>query len=378
MSKQKPTEELVKQFSSEPGVESEDLDFKSKEIIESSSGRVKLIKVLSAMANQQGGTVIIGVRKEDDSLLVQNFSIDSETLQYLTHTATEYTKPNIATLWEARFVEYSGKRILRIDVGQATDDLVLFKDSGDYTPWIRVEDGMEEMTKVQMQEFYDRRRRREAREYFSSHVEQRNPVTMDISNGGRALNFDGPTNRVITTTGRTSLVVFGRGNIMGNNGRSLLYHLETYFDAQTPDDIGETLELAQKHTNAQIGQREFGYTVQLGDRQLLGRGRENLISDLKNIGQTISILINAHKKGPKSEHALSGANRPIVVGFTNCKYGLFWIESQWRGNGYMRNRCGFILNDIPFDDSPFKSFYSEIGTEPSTYEQQHGVQVATL
>jgi hypothetical protein len=51
------TKQLIEQFASQPGVESEEFDCKSKEIIESSHGRQKLVKVLSSMANQKGGTL---------------------------------------------------------------------------------------------------------------------------------------------------------------------------------------------------------------------------------------------------------------------------------------------------------------------------------
>ncbi|WP_199233648.1 helix-turn-helix domain-containing protein, partial [Halorubrum sp. SP9] len=93
MNMENETKQLIKQFSSKPGVESEQFDCKSKEIVESSSGRKKLVKVLSAMANQSGGTVIVGVRKQSNELLIQGFSVDSEVVQHINHTAVEYTVP---------------------------------------------------------------------------------------------------------------------------------------------------------------------------------------------------------------------------------------------------------------------------------------------
>lgn len=74
------------------------------------------------MANRNGGTVIIGVRKEyDNSLLIQGFPVDSEVIQYITHSALEYTTPPISDLSYISFVKYSGKRLLHIDVDKARE-----------------------------------------------------------------------------------------------------------------------------------------------------------------------------------------------------------------------------------------------------------------
>jgi len=81
------TQKLIKEFSRSPGVESIDLEFKSKEILHSTRGKKKLIKVLSSMANRNGGTIIIGVRREEDSIRFQNFNVDNEYRQELTHIA---------------------------------------------------------------------------------------------------------------------------------------------------------------------------------------------------------------------------------------------------------------------------------------------------
>jgi predicted HTH transcriptional regulator len=194
---EKDTKRLVKRFASEPGVESEEFDCKSKEIVESSDGRRKLVKVLSAMANQNGGTVIIGVRKEtDDSLLIQGFPVDSEVVQHINHTALEYTTPPISELIDLNFIEYSGKRLLRIDVDKARDKPIQFKNNGDYVPWIRVGDGIDEMTSDQMLSFFQTRDR-ESYSLYSSEIERRIKITVDIDTQTDIPSLRSPPNWLI-------------------------------------------------------------------------------------------------------------------------------------------------------------------------------------
>lgn len=249
---ERETRRLVDQFASQPGVESEEFDCKSKEIVETSDGRRKLVKVLSAMANQNGGTVIIGVRKEaNESLLIQGFPVDSEVVQHITHTALEYTNPIVSELWDINFIKYSGKRLLRIDVDEAKEKPIQFKEEGDFVPWIRVGDGMEEMTSDQLVSFFQSREREEY-SLFSSDIEHRVNVTLDIDSQVNVPSLRSPPNWLITTSEGQSMFVFGDPGLSHDFGKAVVYHIEERVHASSAEEISEVLDLLERTTKTTL------------------------------------------------------------------------------------------------------------------------------
>ncbi|GAA0249532.1 helix-turn-helix domain-containing protein [Haladaptatus pallidirubidus] len=370
------TKRLVEQFASEPGVESEELDFKSKEIVKSSNGRKKLVKVLSAMANQNGGTVIIGVRNEsDDSILIQGFSVDSEVVQHLTHSTLEYTTPPVSDLVDVNFIEYSGKRILRIDVNKAREKPVQFKENGDFVPWIRVGDGMDEMTSDQMLSFFQARER-EDYSLFSSEIEHRVNVTIDIDSQEDVPSLPSPPNWLITTSEGPSMFVFGEPGLSHDFGKSVLYHVEERVHASSAEEISEIFDVLEQTTGTSLFPSRLGYAIKLGDRQVIGRGHRWFVEDLKNIDDTIEVLESSHEKEPVS--SAPSDPRPIAVAYVDCSAGIFWIETRWQGEQFSRTKCGFVFTDIPFDDRGYQSFFTELGKHPEVYEQRRGLQMLTV
>lgn len=371
------TERLVERFASEPGVESEEFDCKSREIVESSNGRKKLVKVLSAMANQNGGTIIIGVRKEsDDSLLIQGFSTDSEVVQHITHTSLEYTTPPVSDLLNLNFIEYSGKRLLRIDVDKAREKPIQFKEKGDYVPWIRIGDGMDEMTSDQMLSFFQTREREEY-SLFSSEIEHRINVKVDIDSQDSVPSLQSPPKWLITASEGPSIFVFGEAGLSHDFGKSVLYHVEEQVEASSAEEIGEIFDVLERTTGTSLLPSRLGYAIKLGDRQVIGRGHRWFVEDLEKIDNTIQMLEASHQQEPVSD-SLPSDPRPVAVAYMSCSAGIFWIETQWQGEEFSKTKCGFVFTDIPFDGSGYKSFFTELGRRPAVYEQRQGLQMLTI
>ena len=69
---------------------------------------------------------------------------------------------------------------------------------------------------------------------------------------------------------------------------------------------------------------------------------------------------------------------PVIAGVLPIDYGLLWFELQRETESFTRSNLGLILQDIPFDDSPLKEFYDEIGTSPPIYDHRHGLQFVTF
>lgn len=374
---ERETKQLIEQFASQPGVESEEFDCKSKEIVESSRGRRKLVKVLSAMANQKGGTVIIGVRKEsDENLLIQGFSVGSEVVQHITHTALEYTNPPVSNLLDINFVEYVGKRVLRIDVDKAQEKPIQFKEEGDFVPWIRVGDGMDKMTSDQMLSFFQNRER-EKYSVFASDIEQRIESSLDVDSQDDISSLKSPPNWLITTTEGPSMVVFGEPGLVHDFGKSVLYHVEERINATTAEEISEIFDVLERTVVDGLIPSRVGYTIKLGERQVIGRGHRWFVEDLEKIEDTIELLIQSHNEKPES-NSVPDDPRPIGVAYVSCPGGIFWIETQWRDDQFMRTKCGFVFTDLPFNDSAYQSFFSEFDRQPKLYEQRSGQQLLTI
>lgn len=371
------TKQLIQQFASQPGVESEEFDCKSKEIIESSRGRQKLVKVLSAMANQNGGTLIVGIRKEsDESLLIQGFSTNSEVVQHITHTALEYTNPSISKLLNFNFVEHSGKYVLRIDVDEAREKPIQYKEEGDYVPWIRIGDGMDKMTSDQMLSFFQNRDR-EKYSIFTSNVEQRVESSMDVDRPDDIPSLNSPPNWEIITTEGPTMVVFGEPGLSHDFGKSVLYHVEERINATTSEGISEIFDVLKRTIVSDLIPSRLGYAIKLGERQVVGRDHRWFVEDLKKIEDTIELLTESHNEKPTSDNVPEDP-RPIAVAYMSCLGGIFWLETQWNDSQFMRTRCGFVFTDLPFNNNAYQSFFSEFGRQPDVYEQRSGQQLLSI
>jgi hypothetical protein len=156
------------------------------------------------------------------------------------------------------------------------------------------------------------------------------------------------------------MVVFS-GNIgLDPIGKSITFHLEERVPINSPEDVKTLLAIAKEEISVNLGDTHLGYTFKLGDRQLHGRGVENLLEDLGSVDGIISRLESAHETGPASKHATTGDPRPIVVGQTICEVGVFWFD------------------DIPFEDASLRSFFERIDRDPRAYEHRPGVQIVAI
>lgn len=377
MDLRKETERIIDRFSSQPGVESEELDIKSKEIVETKEKRIKLVKVLSAMANQNGGTVIIGARTNDkNELLLQGFDVDSEVKQYLSHTAIEYTIPPVTEQIDINFVECTGKNLLRIDVSRAKEEPIRFKQDGEFVPWIRMNDGMERMSQDQIVSFFkDRSRARNS--IFTSDIKERVAVQLDIGSQGDVPDLPSPPDHLLITTGNQSMIVCGEGGLSHDFGKSTLYHIDERLYVSSPDGIEEVFKKLESIVGSNLDYSNFGYGIKLGRRQVLGRDHGSFVEDLRNIESVSEALQEAHKSGP-ADHSPPENPYLIAVGYARCNAGIFWLQTQWRGDSFTGTRCGFVFTDLPFRQQKYQKFYEELGAVPDMYEQRRGTQILKI
>lgn len=366
---QRETEELLTEFAENPGAERSQLEFKSKDVLQSTEQKKKVVRTLSAMANQAGGTMIIGVRHQDDDLLYQSFTPNDEPRQELTHIAQQYTSPQLQTVWDISFDECLGHRFLRIDVDHVQKRLIQVDYEGEYQVWIRDEDGMREMTTAEIDEFYQRRARRE--EAAPSSVVERTehvdftPVPVSSDN-----NSDLFERRGSIRTNNTHTVVFGFGFNYDYLRKSHTIRLRTQFPGRNGyADIPGVLDAAEDHLGEKM-KRQFGYSIRVADLHLIGRSTESLHTDLGRLDDIFNRLDDATERGWNYG--------PVIAGVLPVDHGLLWFELQRETQSFTRSNLGLILKDIPFDDSSLETFYDEIGTSPPLYDHRHGLQFVTF
>lgn len=369
MAQQRSTEDLLTEFSQNPGAENAQLEFKSKEVLNSKGQKKKVVRILAAMANRAGGTMISGVRHQDNGLLYQSFSPNDEARQELTHIAQEYTSPQLQRYWEIAFENCMGHTVLRIDVDRVRDRLIRVDYQGEYQVWIRDEDGMRKMTTAEIDEFY---RQRASRQEASTNdlVERRVFPDFKPKPVSTPDNQELFPRRGVVRTDDHLTAVFGSGFLYDYLEKSHTVRLRTEFPGREGyAEIPSVLKAAEEHLDARLD-RGFGYTIRISDLQLVGRSLESLNQDLGRLDTVVTRL----------EEASSGGWNygPVIAGVVPIDFGLLWFELQQETDSFTRSNLRIVLQDIPFDQSPLQAFYDEIGTSPPVFDHKHGLQFVTF
>lgn len=358
------TAELITEFAQNPGLESETVDIKSKEILETTKQKRKLVRVLAEMANNRGGSIIIGARIEDGDLRLQGFDVDSEYKQEISHIILAYASVYLTDLCEFKFVTHSGTRLLRIDVEEAREDLVKVEIEGEYQVRIRDMDGGREMTSGEIKSFYQGVYQigPEIPEIVEStgieaSTPEKPPAVLESFNGHPTIQLDSEDLTAIFVNGFSFPVI----------GHTHTYRLQS----SLPTDIEyvDCLDLLQDVSDKMGGKLNhgFGYTFRWGDTQIVGRTVDSLKSNLDRFDYLADHLARTGNR--TSNYA------PILAGAIRCDYGLFWFELQRETDTYVRGEFQLIASDIPIDSSKIEDVFSSYGSVPIAYEQQAGVQI---
>lgn len=377
---QESTERLVQRYFRETGAESEQLEFKAKEKVETTAQRRDLVKILAAMANTHGGTVIIGVgpgRRED---ILQSFDNRSELKRDLVQTARDNTEPALTDLLTIQFEEVPpGATVLRIDVDRAetlpikvdvggNDGYIAYRRVGDTTKQMTVDDGVR-FAETRLENPY------------GDQLTRTEFVQVDHSVDVPPLQ-DHPDQRMITSTPDDYQIVFGPGVHREGYGKAVSFVLKTRVGglrADGVDRIHSILEAAKEHLYVDLG-GEFGYSIKQGTRTLLGKHVDHFYADLQNIKTVVVNMLDGHPKDVADDITHVDAVRPTIVAYSNAGVGTFWLKVEWREDHqlFYRCECGLLLGDIPFNDTPLRTFFAAVDANPSAYQQRTGLQELTL
>lgn len=149
------TEKLVEMFLSEPGIESSNIDFKHKAILD--GGKKDLAKIISALTNTQGGAIIIGVSKDDNTSNYQEFGKHDEAELDIHNVVRDNTYPSMEDRIEVSYPVIKGNRILRIDIEKGYRNIVYFNGKNGWTAWRRSGSGTTKMNEEEKKKWKETR-----------------------------------------------------------------------------------------------------------------------------------------------------------------------------------------------------------------------------
>jgi len=344
-------DELVNHFMEAPGsAESAQLDFKAKEIVETTDGKRDLAKKASAIANTRGGTIIVGVGEGNREDIIQSFTTRSEIKRDLVNVFRDNTNPPLDQYTEINVEKYNGgPRLLRIDIQAADHHPIEFYDrsANKHIPYHRVEDTTRKMGTTDLLEF--------STPQTGSNETTSKGLTDSISFDGSDIQiFDdstprkSPPNRAILNIDCHGLVVPAALHLDKPYQKSLTYHLETRANGDGLSALEELMDEAETELNADFD-HDFGYGIKYGTKQLIGRNAENFISDIDSLDQTLEWL-------GRDDDA---DTRPIAMAGTRSEYGFVWFQAQYHTGSLTRIKCGVILSDIPLQTEPLKRLFGD-------------------
>ena len=251
---------LVEAFRSRPAIEGEDVEFKGKDKVSTTSGREEVVHHLSAFANNGGGSVILGVENDGE---VRGFGADAEIKRDLSHIAQSDTRPMLTQYWRFSTSSFKGENAVRIDVRDVRDRLIRFRtEEQGWLPFHRVNDTTVLTEHDQIEQFYQRVMLKH--EYD---LRQR-PDTLGRTEDLPATSPGEPTldpsqqysaDRIVSQTRPFVTVVPYTASIEAFDKRSL-YDLSDTVTMYDVDGIEEAIEAAATHLGADLSER-FNYTI---------------------------------------------------------------------------------------------------------------------
>ena len=358
-------DQLVELFMTDPGsAESEQLDFKAKEKVESTEGKRDLAKVATAIANTKGGSIIVGVGEGSRKDIIQSFDSRSEIKRDLASVFRDNTNPPLDQLADIEVDKLSmGARLLRIDIQPADTYPIKFhnRNSDEYVPYHRVEDTTREMASSDIVEFTkDRIQAGHQKEIGLEEV-----VTTDTSD---IHIFDdsepraSPNNRAILTVDHHGLVVPAQAYLNNAFHKSLTFHTEKTAENPGISGLKGLLKEAKEELNANLGHK-FGYGIKYKSKELIGKTADNYLNDIENIEETLRILGREDDDDP----------RPIAIGGTRCDFGFIWFQAQYHTGSLSRIKCGLMMSDIPINSNPLSRVFGD-----QWFEQHNSLRRVTL
>lgn len=354
-------DELVEQFMADPGsAESGQLDFKAKEIVDSTEGKRDLAKKAAAIANTNGGTIIVGVGEGSREDIIQSFDARSEIKRDLASVFRDNTKPPLDQLTDINVEKLSmGARLLRIDIRPADAYPIEFydRDVNDYVAYHRVEDTTREMTPHDIVEFT----KKQVQTDSAGEIGLEESISISTSNIDIFEDSESrksPDHRAILNIDQLALIVPAHAHLHNPFYKSLTFHVEKYAENNGVQGLKDLINEANKELNADLG-FPFGYGIKYGEKQLVGRNADNYVNDIENLEETLQLLGWEDNSDP----------RPVAIAGTRCDGGFIWFQAQYHTGSLARIKCGFMMSDLPINNNSINRVFGD-----QWYEQDNSLR----
>lgn len=357
-----------------------------------------IVKQLVAMANRDGGQVIVGV-KENDGEIVALQDVNSEGnpsgLEEALHNSI---RDNVEPVIELDFelVEHNSKTLISISVTNS-DRLHSFADNKPVFP-IRHGSTTRYLSGLELP---DRRLTPDQSTVDDSNSSATDPEKADgndadknTAQSGRRLSpihpgwnngthmsttveslpdtdpptYSAPANRLILETGGHRIAVFGSLGLDPMRTNNSTIRLKDYINLHKLENLASCIRTIEQRTTGSA-YRSHSYAIKYGSRQLVGRGIDNFLQDAHRVPEICSRLL------PGNQTATDSA-KPVGVLTFPFQDGVGILEVQWDGASLRSGRSSFytILENIPLDTTPYQDLYDELGGEPQSLKELTHVQ----
>ncbi|AUG49533.1 hypothetical protein BVU17_18295 (plasmid) [Haloarcula taiwanensis] len=369
--------------------ENEQLEYKS-----TSARPSGIVKELVALANQEGGRVIVGVDDSDGKIAtVEDVEANGDPggLEEALHNSIRDTVDPVIEL-EFGTVEYQSKTLIEIAVedanvlhswrpsgkptfpirhGSTTRYLSGFEIARAYghlsssNPAIETVDGLEQKKDSQTSTT-DQTRQQD----WSGGV-YRTATTETLPTPETPV-YSAPENRLIVESGGRQIVNFGQISLDPFQIGHSTVRLEDSINLMELSELPQCLQsIDTKLTTASY--QSYSYSIKYGPRQLVGRGLENFIEDAYRISKICDRLTPGNKTADDRV-------RPIGVLSFPVSGGVGILELQWDGDTLRRGRSSIqlLMQNIPFNTAPYKELSDEWGWNPRGFQEQTRLQLLRI
>lgn len=356
-----------------------------------------ILKELVAFANTDGGTLLIGITENDDSLSVEGVADDEDPSgleEWLHNKIRDTVEPDIEIGYTVE--THAGETLIRIDVDphenlhsfEPSNKPVFPYRSGSSTGYV----GGYELTQraeasIRTEGYSDAIPEDgsdsigDGGDSSQTDIDPRSPArgggafrstTIESTPQPTAPMYSAPSNRIITETGGHRITTFGGIGLSSYHPPRSTVRVADSIQLGDGRGLEDLIRQIQETLNID-SYRSGAYAIKYGSRQIIGRGMEQFLVDANRIPEICNRLLPGSQTAGESPRPIGMFTMPLPIG--QCI-----IETQWDGEQLRTGRSSvqILLDDIPFDDAPYQQLFTKLGGAPATYQSQHWIHLLSL
>jgi len=358
--------------------ESETLEYKDKR-----ADNATVAEELVAFANNAGGTLLLGVREENDSIVeLQHIENTGEREEGIQDVISSSVEPRLRVVCSRKSVDGNQLLVLSVeDDGPLRSIEINGRPVVPYRQGSRKDylHGYELNEQIRGQPLDEAGHQGPTDDDSAESDDYDFSIASDwvrgVSRAGSLEevsaksppNYSSPSTRLLTETAKRAIIVPSKIGIDPFDLDTLTYEVSDSVAITEAADLHQLVNSAGDILGTSFGDSVF-YAIYYNKRQLVGRHLENFLEDNNRIDEL------ATRMSPGSRRPSDP--RPVGIITIPTNYGLLWVQVQWKDGQLRRTRgeCGLLLPNIPFDQTPLREFFEAIGASPPEYKQRSSIQ----